>query len=210
VRFDYCILDEAQAIKNAGTLSAKAARLLGADHRVALSGTPVKNHLGELWSLFEFLNPGMLGSAAVFGRAGRNPDEQTRSVLARALRPFILRRNKDKVARELPPKTEQTIYCERDPKERKLYDKLRAYYRSRLMKNLDHDGMGRVKIRVLEALLRLRQAACHPGLIDKSKTGEPSKKIDTLLAQLDQVHDEGHKALVFGISKGESIPLGQG
>ncbi|HXK28514.1 MAG TPA: C-terminal helicase domain-containing protein, partial [Candidatus Binatia bacterium] len=72
-----------------------------------------------------------------------------------------------------------------------------TYYRSRLMKNLDHDGMGRVKIQVLEALLRLRQAACHPGLIDKSKTGEPSKKIDTLLAQLDQVQDEGHKALVF-------------
>ncbi|MBI3065801.1 MAG: DEAD/DEAH box helicase [Deltaproteobacteria bacterium] len=197
VRFDYCILDEAQAIKNAGTLSAKAARLLGADHRLALSGTPVENHLGELWSLFEFLNPGMLGSATVFGRAGRNPDEQTRSVLARALRPFILRRTKGEVARELPPKTEQTIYCELEPKERKLYDELRAYYRSRLMKNLDHDGMGRVKIQVLEALLRLRQAACHPGLIDKSKTGEPSKKIDTLLAQLDQVQDEGHKALVF-------------
>ncbi|MDZ4346952.1 MAG: SNF2-related protein, partial [Candidatus Binatia bacterium] len=168
VRFDYCILDEAQAIKNAGTLSAKAARLLGADHRLALSGTPVENHLGELWSLFEFLNPGMLGSATVFGRAGRNPDEQTRNALARALRPFILRRTKDKVARELPPKTEQTIYCELEPKERKLYDELRAYYRSRLMKNLDHDGMGRVKIQVLEALLRLRQAACHPGLIDKS------------------------------------------
>jgi len=197
VRFDYCILDEAQAIKNARTLSAKAARLLGADHRLALSGTPVENHLGELWSLFEFLNPGMLGSATVFGRAGRNPDEQTRNVLARALRPFILRRTKDKVARELPSKTEQTIYCELEPKERKLYDELRAYYRSRLMKNLDHDGMGRMKIQVLEALLRLRQAACHPGLIDKSKTGEPSKKIDTLLAQLDQVQDEGHKALVF-------------
>jgi SNF2 family DNA or RNA helicase len=110
LRFDYCILDEAQAIKNAGTLSAKAARLLSADHRLALSGTPVENHLGELWSLFEFLNPGMLGSASVFGRAGRNPDAATRSVLARALRPFILRRTKGEVARELPPKTEQTIY----------------------------------------------------------------------------------------------------
>ena len=74
LRFDYCILDEAQAIKNAGTLSAKAARLLHADHRLAMSGTPVENHLGELWSLFEFLNPGMLGSASMFGRAGRNPD----------------------------------------------------------------------------------------------------------------------------------------
>ena len=94
LRFDYCILDEAQAIKNAGTLSAKAARLLSADYRLALSGTPVENHLGELWSLFEFLNPGMLGSASVFGRAGRNPDAATRNVLARALRPFILRRTR--------------------------------------------------------------------------------------------------------------------
>ena len=84
VHFDYCILDEAQAIKNAGTLSAKAARLLKADRRLALSGTPVENHLGELWSLFEFLNPGMLGGASVFGGVGRNPDVATRTILARA------------------------------------------------------------------------------------------------------------------------------
>ncbi|HEU4343210.1 MAG TPA: DEAD/DEAH box helicase [Candidatus Binatia bacterium] len=197
VRFDYCILDEAQAIKNAGTLSAKAARLLGADHRLALSGTPVENHLGELWSLFEFLNPGMLGSAAVFGRAGRNPDTNTRTVLARALRPFILRRTKGEVARELPPKTEQTIYCDLKPPERKLYDELRDYYRTRLLKHAERERLGRLKFQVLEALLRLRQAACHLGLIDKKKAAEPSAKVDTLLAQLDQVLDEGHKILVF-------------
>jgi SNF2-related domain/Helicase conserved C-terminal domain/SWIM zinc finger len=197
LRFDYCILDEAQAIKNAGTLSAKAARLLSADHRLALSGTPVENHLGELWSLFEFLNPGMLGSASVFGRAGRNPDTATRSVLARALRPFILRRTKGEVARELPPKTEQTIYCHLEPRDRKLYNELRDYYRARLLKNVGGDGMSQMKFQVLEALLRLRQVACHPGLIDKNKTAEPSAKIDTLLAQLDQVLEEEHKALVF-------------
>jgi superfamily II DNA or RNA helicase len=197
LRFDYCILDEAQAIKNAGTLSAKAARLLSADHRLALSGTPVENHLGELWSLFEFLNPGMLGSASVFGRAGRNPDAATRNVLARALRPFILRRTKGEVARELPAKTEQTIYCDLEPRDRKLYDELRDYYRSRLLKNVSGDVTSQMKFQVLEALLRLRQAACHPGLMDKKKTAEPSAKIDTLLAQLDQVLDEGHKALVF-------------
>ena len=196
VHFDYCILDEAQAIKNARTLSAKAARLVRADHRLALSGTPVENHLGELWSLFEFLNPGMLGSAAVFGRA-RNPDLQARNLLARALRPFILRRTKGQVARELPPKTEQTIYFDLEPREKTLYDELRTYYRARLLKNIDDESMSRLKFQALEALLRLRQAACHPGLIDKSKTGEPSAKIDTLLAQLDQVLDEGHKALVF-------------
>jgi len=197
LRFDYCILDEAQAIKNPGTLSAKAARLLSADHRLALSGTPVENHLGELWSLFEFLNPGMLGSASVFGRAGRNPDAATRNVLARALRPFILRRTKGEVARELPAKTEQTIYCDLEPRDRKLYDELRDYYRARLLKNAGGEGMSQMKFQVLEALLRLRQAACHPGLIDKKKATEPSAKIDTLLAQLDQVIDEGHKILVF-------------
>ena len=197
LRFDYCILDEAQAIKNAGTLSAKAARLLSADYRLALSGTPVENHLGELWSLFEFLNPGMLGSASVFGRAGRNPDAATRNVLARALRPFILRRTKGEVARELPAKTEQTIYCDLEPRDRKLYDELRDYYRARLLKNADGEGLSQMKFQVLEALLRLRQAACHPGLIDKRKAAEPSAKIDTLLAQLDQVIDEGHKVLVF-------------
>jgi superfamily II DNA or RNA helicase len=197
VRFDYCILDEAQAIKNAGTLSAKAARLIHAEHRLALSGTPVQNHLGELWSLFEFLNPGMLGGATVFGAVGRNPDVATRAVLARALRPFILRRTKVQVARELPAKTEQTIYCDLEVKERKLYTELRDYYRSRLLKNGAAEGSGQFKFQVLEALLRLRQAACHPALIDKQKFDEPSAKVDTLMAQLDQVIEENHKALVF-------------
>jgi SNF2 family DNA or RNA helicase len=196
-RFDYCILDEAQAIKNAGTLSAKAVRLLRADHRLAMSGTPVENHLGELWSLFEFLNPGMLGSASIFANAGRNPDEPTRTLLAKALRPFILRRTKGQVATELPEKTEQTIYCDLEVKEKKLYDELRDYYRARLLKGDAAEANGRYKIQVLEALLRLRQAACHPGLIDKRKTAEPSAKIDTLLAQLDQVLEENHKILVF-------------
>ncbi|MFB3818579.1 MAG: SNF2-related protein, partial [Candidatus Methylomirabilales bacterium] len=115
-RFDYLILDEAQAVKNAGTQSAKAVRLLQGDHRLALSGTPVENHLGELWSLFEFLNPGMLGGAAVFklfaGQNGRALSAEGRQVLGRALRPFILRRTKEQVAADLPPKMEQTIVCD--------------------------------------------------------------------------------------------------
>jgi hypothetical protein len=196
-RFDYCILDEAQAIKNASTLTAKAVRLVRADHRLAMSGTPVENHLGELWSLFEFLNPGMLGNASIFAGIGRNPDEPTRAILARALRPFILRRTKGQVAAELPEKTEQTIYCDLEAKERKLYNELRDYYRARLLKGDASESNGRYKIQVLEALLRLRQAACHLGLIDKKKTAEPSAKIDTLLAQLDQVLEENHKVLVF-------------
>ncbi|MBM3736092.1 MAG: DEAD/DEAH box helicase [Acidobacteria bacterium] len=199
VRFDYVILDEAQAIKNAESESAKAARLLNGDHRLVMTGTPIENHLGELWSLFEFLNPGMLGTS-VFANASsalRNPDPETRKLLARALRPFILRRTKEQVAKELPAKIEQTIYCELDTPQRKLYDELREHYRAVLLKKVDQDGLAKSKMHILEALLRLRQCACHPGLVDKERVAEPSAKLDLLVPQLAEVAAEGHKALVF-------------
>ncbi len=197
--FDYIILDEAQAIKNANSESAKAARLLTGKHRIVLTGTPIENHLGELWSLVEFLNPGMLG-ASVFQNSGaslRNPDEETRITLARALRPFILRRTKEQVAKELPAKVEQTVYCELEGAQKKLYNELRDHYRQTLLGKIEKQGIGKSKLQILEALLRLRQAACHPGLIDKARTDEDSAKLDTLLDQLTSVTAEGHKALVF-------------
>ena len=200
VDFDYIVLDEAQAVKNANTESAKAVRLLRGAHRLALSGTPVENHLGELWSLFEFLNPGMLGAASVFKLttgAARTIDEDTRRLLSHALRPFILRRTKEQVARELPAKTEQTVYCELEPPQRKLYDELRNHYRDSLLARIETEGLAKSKIMVLEALLRLRQAACHPGLIDPKRSAEPSAKLESLLEQLREVLDAGHKALVF-------------
>ncbi|HEY1377610.1 MAG TPA: DEAD/DEAH box helicase [Gemmataceae bacterium] len=200
VRFDTCVLDESQAAKNAATETAKAVRVVQADHRLALSGTPVENHLGELWTLFDFLNPGMLGrsmlSAAGAGSV-RNPDAETRDLLARALRPFILRRTKDQVAKDLPEKTEQTVWCDLEPAQRRLYDELRDHYRQALLARVAAVGLGRSKIQVLEALLRLRQAACHPGLIDAGRTGESSAKLDVLLPQLAEVTESGHKALVF-------------
>jgi SNF2 family DNA or RNA helicase len=200
MEFDYVVLDEAQAIKNASTASSKAVRLLKGKHRLALSGTPVENHLGELWSLFEFLNPGMLGEAKVLKMAGglaRNPSEESRGLLSHALRPFILRRTKQQVARELPEKTEQTIFCELEPPQRKLYDELRAHYRDKLLAGVDARGLNKSKMQVLEALLRLRQAACHPGLLDGSRIIEPSAKLNVLLDQLSELREEGHKALVF-------------
>ncbi len=199
-RFDYVILDEAQAIKNSDTASAKAARLLNGDHRLALSGTPIENHLGELWSLFEFLNPGMLGAASAFkitGGVGRNPDEETRQLLAQALRPFILRRTKSQVAKDLPAKQEQTIFCELEPEQRKLYDELRDHYRNTLLDRVARDGVAKSKIQALEALLRLRQAALHPGLIDNKRVKEDSAKLDLMLPQLAELFEEGHKVLVF-------------
>ena len=198
--FDYLILDEAQAIKNAKTASAKAVRLLRGNHRLALSGTPVENHLGELWSLFEFLNPGMLGAAGVFqlvAKDMRNPGDESRRLLSQALRPFMLRRTKEQVARELPPKIEQTIYCEMETGQRALYNELRQHYRESLLNKIGKAGLAKSKIQVLEALLRLRQAACHPGLIDRKRVSESSAKLDVLFDQLRAVLDEGHKALVF-------------
>jgi superfamily II DNA or RNA helicase len=198
IEFDYVVLDEAQAVKNAETVSSKAVRLLRGRHRLALSGTPVENHLGELWTIFEFLNPGMLGSSGAFRGADgsmRNPDEETRRMLGHALRPFILRRTKEQVARELPPKTEQTVYCELNLSQRKLYDELRQHYRDSLLAS--RREWEKSKLQVLEALLRLRQAACHPGLLDPDRAHEPAAKLEALWEQLREVREGGHKALVF-------------
>jgi len=218
--FDYIILDEAQAIKNSESQASKAARLLKGRHRLAMSGTPIENHLGELWSIFEFLNPGMLGPGSVFKRyasaagAGASavtagpgeadgaavdnhaPAEEDRAPLARAIRPFILRRTKSQVVQDLPEKSEQTLHCDMEPPQRQLYEQLRAHYRNALLRK-EAAELSRSKIEVLEALLRLRQAACHPALIDPTKTAEPSAKLDMLLPQVAEVVQEGHKALIF-------------
>ncbi len=198
--FDYIILDEAQAIKNTSTESSKAARLMRANHKLALSGTPIENHLGELWSLFDFLNPGLLGASSVFGMSGNSakfPEEETKQVLSQALRPFILRRTKKQVAQDLPEKLEQTIYCEMEPEQQKLYNDMKEHYRQSLLGVVDREGINKSKMHILEALLRLRQAACHPGLLDKKKIDQPSAKLDVLLPQLMELADEGHKTLVF-------------
>ncbi len=220
VGFDYVVLDEAQAIKNAETVSARAVRLLQAGHRLALSGTPIENHLGELVSLFEFLNPGMFaGGTAGAGSSSRGRprkngsrgngtgwlsvngktevEQETREMIAHAVRPFILRRTKSQVAAELPERTEQTLHCDLESKQRRMYNELREHYRQQLLKKVDEVGIKRAKFQVLEALLRLRQAACHPGLIDAEYADQPSAKLEMLTAQLDEVLAENHKALVF-------------
>ena len=139
IEFDYILLDEAQAIKNAESQSARAARLLRGRHRLAISGTPIENHLGELWSIMEFLNPGMLGSDNILKRyagtgTGATLDTTDRSLLAKALRPFILRRTKTEVVQDLPEKTEQTLYCNMEAEQRRCYDNLRVHYRNALLR----------------------------------------------------------------------------
>lgn len=196
--FEYVILDEAQAIKNSGSQVAKASRSLRGRHRLALSGTPIENHLGDLWSLFEFLNPGLLGSSRSFARtfAGKSAPPERREALARALRPLILRRTKEQVAPELPERIEQTLYCELEGKQRRDYDDLREHYRQLLLGRIKTAGVAKSRMQILEALLRLRQAACHPALIAPAL--EPSSaKLDLLLNELTEVLDSGHRALVF-------------
>ncbi|MEZ5942446.1 MAG: SNF2-related protein [Planctomycetaceae bacterium] len=198
VEFDYAVLDEAQTIKNAASQAAKASRLLRARHRLALSGTPIENHLGDLWSIFEFLNPGMLGRSSVFKmHASDGRDEESRRVIAQGVRPFVLRRTKGQVAQDLPDKVEETIYCEMGTRQRELYLELRDYYRQSLLGMVREQGMGKSKMHVLEALLRLRQAACHPALLDRGSADDAYAKLDVLCPHIEELIEEGHKSLVF-------------
>ena len=196
--FEYVVLDEAQTIKNPSSQIARASRLLHARHRLALSGTPIENNAGDLWSIFEFLNPGMLGRSSAFRNHVADPESSdTREVIARGLRPFILRRTKKEVAAELPDRLEETIYCEMDTEQRRLYDELRVHYRESLLGLVEDKGLARSKMHVLEALLRLRQAACHPALLDRGEQSDPYAKLEFLIPHLRELVAENHKSLVF-------------
>lgn len=197
-RFDYTILDEAQAIKNPDSQAAKATRLLQTEHRIAMTGTPIENKLGDLLSLFEFLNPGLFIHSRQMKALTRYADDPgAAAVIGQGLRPLILRRTKEQVLKDLPPKSEMTIVCELEPEQRQLYDELRKHYQTTLHEKIGEKGLNNSKMHVLEALLRLRQAACHPGLIDEERAGERSAKLETLMAQLTEIVGSGHKALIF-------------
>lgn len=243
--FDAVVLDEAQAIKNERSQASKAVRLLEARQRVALSGTPIENGIDELWALFEFLNPGMLGTVPAFKRlltgrsfdgqkaaGGRSEavsraDSEARSeadatvdveadveaaakahadearharirAIGRAIRPFFLRRTKAEVLTDLPEKTEQIVQVELPPKQRKTYDEAAAFFRAQLLGAEATDGGEPMDaMSALTALLRLRQLACHPGLVDPQRGLEPSGKLDELIPMLMELVSEGHKAVVF-------------
>ena len=198
IQFDYAVLDEAQTIKNSTSQVAKACRLIKAEHRLALSGTPIENHLGDLWSIFEFLNPGMLGRSSAFRvNALDGKDSQSRLMLAKGIRPFVLRRTKREVAADLPDKFEETIFCQMGKRQRALYSELREHYRDSLLGMVKQQGMNKSRMHVLEALLRLRQAACHPALLDRETKEEAFAKLDVLLPQIEELIEEGHKSLIF-------------
>jgi superfamily II DNA or RNA helicase len=197
VTWDTVVLDEAQAIKNPDSQAARAAFGLEARFRVALTGTPVENRLDELWSQIHFLNRGLLGGRLDFEERYAGPiaagEPGAAARLRERIRPFVLRRLKREVAPELPPRTEAELRCQLTPEEREVYDAVRAATLREVVRRLETGGS---VLAALEALLRLRQAACHSGLVP-GRAAETSSKVSLLLETLDEVVAEGHKALVF-------------
>jgi SNF2 family DNA or RNA helicase len=197
IDWDALVLDEAQAIKNPDSQAARAAYRLRAKWRVALSGTPVENRLDELWSVFHFASPGLLGGRSDFHERFAKPIAEGEAGAAERLReivrPFLLRRLKRDVAKDLPPRSDFVLEVELDEQERSVYDAVRAATKKELLERLAESGN---VLAALEALLRLRQAACHPALVPGQKA-ESSSKVELLVEKLLDAAADGHKALVF-------------
>jgi SNF2 family DNA or RNA helicase len=195
--WDTVVLDESQQIKNPTSLVSQAAFQLNARFRIALTGTPIENRLDDLWSQMHFINPGLLGGLADFRERYAKPvtegDAEAAERLRKRVRPFITRRLKVDVARELPPRTDVVLRCTLDETERAAYDAVRAATREEVVREL---AAGRGVLDALEALLRLRQASCHVGLLP-GRSAESSSKIRLLMETLEEVLAEGHRALIF-------------
>nr|MBP7628643.1 DEAD/DEAH box helicase [Zoogloea sp.] len=198
------ILDEAQTVKNAASQAAQVVRTLQAEHRLCLTGTPLENHLGELWSQFDFLLPGFLGDSKDFASRWRSPIEKRgdvvrREILARRIAPFILRRRKEQVATELPPKTIVVRSVELEGRQRDLYETVRATMDQRIREEIAARGFARSQIVILDALLKLRQVCCDPRLIktDAAAKVKERAKLDLLMDMLPELVDEGRKILLF-------------
>ena len=192
------ILDEGQQIKNPDSKAAKCARELDSQNRLVLTGTPIENRLLDMWSLMAFAMPGVLGSRAYFKkRFDKRKDPLSQTRLAARLRPFLLRRSKLQVAQDLPPRTEEEVYSKMEGIQLELYkNELKRIQKALL--GLDSDeAVKKNSFAILQGLMRLRQICCHPGLIDPKYLKEESAKMESLFYLLDQLHEEGHKVLVF-------------
>jgi len=206
VAHDYSVLvlDEAQAIKNAKSQAAKVVRELNARQRIAMTGTPLENHLGELWAQFDAVEPGLLGNDKHFTRFFRTPiekhaDVERRERLQRRIAPLLLRRRKEDVLTELPPKTEIVRRIELEGDQRELYEALRLTQHERVLEEVRKRGLAQSGIVVLDALLKLRQACCDPRLVklEGAKRAQESAKLDYLMELLESLVDEGRRVLVF-------------
>jgi SNF2 family DNA or RNA helicase len=198
------VLDEAQAIKNTRSQAHRALKNINAEHRVCLTGTPVENHLGELWALFDFLSPGLLGDELNFRRWYRQPIEQRgdaerMAALRAQVAPYVIRRVKRDVARDLPPKTELFEPIEITGKQRELYEHIRVAAHADVRKVIKTKGLTGSTIAILDALMKLRQVCCDPRLVamESARAVRESAKFKTLMEMLEQQLPQGHRVLIF-------------
>lgn len=200
VEWEYVVIDESQKIKNPQTKTYQAVEGLTSDHRLCLTGTPIENSVTDLWSQFNFLNPGMLGTLkqfeARFGKNGFLPENDHR-LLQRIIHPFILRRRKEEVLEELPARTDITQLVDMTDNQRELYNLSLQNYREQIFNQLESDGLNKTRLKILEALTHLRQLACHPAIFDHSIEVMDSGKMILLEEMLEELIQEDHKVLVF-------------
>lgn len=202
IRFDYVVLDESQAIKNPSSKVTKAASLLVATNRICMSGTPLQNNTFDIFAQMNFLNPGLLGTMEFFRNEFANPidkfgEQEQKEHLRKLLYPFILRRTKEQVAKDLPDKTEQILFCEMETEQRKIYDAYRNSYRDKILGTIDQQGIERSQLTILQGLMKLRQICDSPAILnEEEKYPNHSIKLDELTREITENIGE-HKALVF-------------
>jgi superfamily II DNA or RNA helicase len=202
LKFDYVILDESQAIKNPNSKVAKAACLLDSHHRICMSGTPLQNNTFDIYAQMNFLNPGLLGSTDFFRNEFATPidkfgEEEQKLHLRKLLYPFILRRTKEQVAKDLPEKTETILFCEMETEQRRIYDAFRNDFRDKVLGTIDAVGMGRSQLTILQGLMKLRQICDSPAILNEpEKYPNHSIKLDELAREITENIGD-HKALIF-------------
>lgn len=200
-KFNYVILDESQSIKNPQSQSARAVKLLRAAHRLVLTGTPIENSVQELWSQLAFINPGLVGNLQSFTERFVTPIEKQHDTgkmqqLKAIIKPFVLRRTKNQVAEELPPKVEQVVYCNMTEEQAEAYETVKSFFRNEILKSIREVGLGKSQLALLAGLTKLRQIANHPKLTNPDFSGQ-SGKFDEIIAKSETAKAEGHKVLLF-------------
>ena len=200
-KFNYIILDESQSIKNPQSQSSRAVKQLMASHKLVLTGTPIENSVAELWSQLAFINPGLLGNLPSFTERfvtpierGKDPHKMVQ--LKAIIKPFVLRRTKDQVATELPPKIEQVVFSNMTEQQAEAYETVKSHYRNEIIKSINEVGLNRSQLTILQGLTKLRQIANHPVLTNPEYEGQ-SGKFDELIARAETARQEGHKVLIF-------------
>lgn len=199
--FHYIVLDESQVIKNPASQLYKTVTQLKSEHRLVLTGTPVENSLTDLWTQLNFVNNGLLGSLSYFKKEYANPIEKEQSKekeirLQKLVKPFILRRTKEEVARDLPPVTEQTVYCDMTDEQQKLYEEEKSAIRNTILGNIENIGHDKTAIVVLQGLMKLRLISNHP-VLSEPEFSDQSGKFETVIQDVENVVAEGHKILIF-------------